>query len=363
MPITKLVLKPGVNRENTRYYNESSYYECDKIRFRRGTPETIGGWQPVTTQTFQGVCRALFDWTNLAGAKLMAVGTNLKYYLEVGGQYYDITPIRDTTNAGDVTFAATDGSTVLTVNDTGHGAVVGDFVTFSGAVSLGGVITAAVLNQEFQITTIIDVDSYEVTLPIAANSSDSGDGGAAVVGAYQINVGPEIQVPLVGWSSGPWGSGTWGNSANSPIALRLWSQSNFGEDLIFGPRGGGIYYWDASSGLTARGVALSSFMGASDVPTVQNQVLVSDVSRFVFAFGCNEIGSSTLDPMLIRWSDQEDATNWTPGAANQAGSVRLSKGSRIVSAVNPGKKFWCLQITPCMAYSTLVCRKSGAPPC
>jgi hypothetical protein len=332
--LTKLALKPGIQKENTRYYNESGWYECDKIRFRAGTPESIGGWVPIANaRTFQGVCRALFDWNTLGGAKLMAVGTNLKYYLETGGLYYDITPIRETTAAGAVTFAATDGSAVITATDTANGVVIGDFVTFSGAVSLGGNITATVLNKEYQVVSTPTADTYTFVATATANASDSGDGGASVVAAYQINVGPEIQIPLVGWSAGSWGAGTWGVGGTSPVALRIWSQSNFGEDLIFGPRTGAIYYWDASSGLTARAVALSSIGGASDVPVVQNTLLVSDVSRFVFAFGTNEIGSSDIDPMLVRWSDQEDAINWTPAATNQAGSVRLSKGSRILTAI------------------------------
>lgn len=332
--LTKLALKPGIQKENTRYYNESGWYECDKIRFRAGTPESIGGWQPIANAaTFLGVCRSLFDWNTLGGAKLMSVGTNLKYYLETGGAYYDITPLRLTTAAGDVTFAATNGSAVITVTDITNGVVTGDFVTFSGAVSLGGNITADVLNQEYQVASVLDNDTYTFVATATANASDVGDGGAAVIGAYQINVGPEIQIPLVGWSAGSWGIGTWGIGSTSPAALRLWSQSNFGEDLIFGPRAGAIYYWDVNSGVTTRAVALSSLPGASDVPVIQNEILVSDVSRFVFAFGTNEIGSATLDPMLIRWSDQEDAVNWTPSATNQAGSIRLSKGSQIFTAI------------------------------
>ena len=332
--LTKLQLKPGIQKESTRYYNESGWYECDKIRFRAGTPESIGGWLPIASATtFQGVCRALFDWNTLGGAKIMAVGTNLKYYLETGGVYYDITPIRETTAAGAVTFAATNGSAVITVTDTANGVVIGDFVTFSGAVSLGGNITAAVLNQEYQVVSVPNANTYTFVATATANASDVGDGGVAVVGAYQINVGPEIQVPLVGWSAGSWGAGTWGIGGTSPVALRLWSQSNFGEDLIFGPRSGGIFYWDTNSGVTSRAVALSSLPGASDVPVVQNRLLVSDVSRFVFAFGTNEIGSATLDPMLIRWSNQEDAVNWTPSVVNQAGSLRLSKGSQIFTAI------------------------------
>jgi len=331
--ITKLALRPGINKENTRYYNEAGWYECDKIRFRQGTPESIGGWVPVTTATFQGVCRSLFDWNTLQGAKYMAVGTNLKYYIETGSAYYDITPLRSTSGAGDATFAATTGSSEITVTDTAHGAVTGDFVTFSSAGSLGGAITATVLNQEYQIVTVIDADNYVIDVGVLATAGDTGDGGASTIAAYQINVGPETQIPLVGWSSGTWSSGTWGASAPSAIALRLWSQSNFGEDLIFGPRGGGIYYFDSSAGISNRAVALSSLPGASDVPLVQNQVLVSDVSRFVFAFGCNELGDTFLDPMLIRWSDQENAVDWTPAATNQAGGIRLSKGSSIITAI------------------------------
>ena len=332
--LTKLQLRPGIQKENTRYYSESGWYECDKIRFRAGTPESIGGWQPIASATtFLGVCRSLFDWNTLGGANLMAVGTNLKYYLETGGAYYDITPLRLTTAAGDVTFAATNGSAVITVTDTANGVVIGDFVTFSGAVSLGGNITAAVLNREYQVVSVPTVNTYTFVATATANASDVGNGGASVVGAYQINVGPEIQIPLVGWSAGAWGSGTWGVGGTSPVAIRIWSQSNFGEDLIFGPRSGAMYYWDVSSGVTSRAVALSSLGGASDVPIIQNEILVSDVSRFVFAFGTNEIGSATLDPMLIRWSDQEDAVNWTPSATNQAGSLRLSKGSQIFTAM------------------------------
>lgn len=333
MPVQKLTFKPGINRENTRYYNEAGWYECDKIRFRQGTPEIIGGWIPISASTFQGVCRSLFDWVTLSGLNLKGIGTNLKFYLENGGLYYDITPIRATTTAGDVTFAATDGSNIITVTDVDHGAVTGDFVTYSGAVSLGGNVTALVLNKEYQVTTVVDADTYQITLSVTANASDVGDGGAAVIGAYQVNVGPEIQVPLTGWGAGTWGSGTWGTSSPSPNALRIWSQSNFGEDLVFAPNKGGIYYWDTSSGLTTRGVALSSLPGASDVPTIQEFILVSDISRFVFAFGCNELGSAAQDNMLVRWSDQEDATNWTPAPTNQAGGIRLSKGSRIVAAI------------------------------
>lgn len=333
MPLIKLTLKPGVNRENTRYTNEGGYYESDKIRFRQGTPETIGGWVQISTNRFLGVCRSLWGWITLVGAKLLGVGTHLKYYIELGGQYYDITPIRETTVAGAVTFAATNGSAVITVTDLANGVVVGDFVTFSGAASLGGNITATVLNKEYQVASVIDDDDYTFVATATANASDSGDGGASVVAEYQINVGPEIQVPLVGWGASSWGAGTWGIGTPASVALRLWTESNYGEDLVFGPRGGGIYYWDASSGVGQRGVALSTLAGASDVPVVQNLIFVSDVARFVITMGCNDIGAATLDPLLIRWSAQEDAADWTPSPTNQAGSLRLSQGSEIIAAV------------------------------
>lgn len=413
MPLIKILPKPGVSRENTRYTNEGGYYECDKIRFRQGTPETIGGWIRISTGFFLGVCRSLWNWLTLTGINLMAVGTNLKYYIELGGQYYDITPIR-ATNSGSPTFAATNGSATVTVTDTGHGAaindyvtfsgavslggnitavvlnatyqvasvidenqytitasatanasdtgnggtatvsiyeiyftattgssviqvedrnhgcVVGDFVTFSGATTLGGAITATVLNKEYQVASVIDDDNYTIDVGVNANSSDTGDGGSNTIASYQVNVGPETQVPLTGWGAGAWGLNTWGVGGSTQVSLRIWSQGNFGEDLVFGPRGGGIYYWDATSGINSRGFALSDLPNSSDVPIVQNTVFVSDISRFVMCFGCNDLNGTTLDPLLIRWSDQENAAMWTPSATNQAGSIRLSQGSEII---------------------------------
>jgi len=331
MPLKKLALKPGVNRERTRYTNETGWYECDKVRFRQGYPEKIGGWQRISANTFQGVCRSLWSWVTLGSQNYVGVGTNLKFYLELGGVYYDITPIRATTT-NTATFAATNGSSTITVTDASHGAMVGDFVTFSGAVSLGGNITADVLNQEYQIQTVPNSNTYTITATAAANASDTGNGGGSVTAAYQISVGDAISVPITGWGGGAWSSGVWGTGGTTASPMRLWSQSNFGEDLIFGPRGGGIYYWDVTSGTSARGVNISTLGGASDTPTVQNFTLVSDINRFVFAFGANTISTSTQDPMLIRWSDQEDAANWTPSATNQAGSLRLSRGTEIVTA-------------------------------
>ena len=325
MPLKKFSLKPGVNRENTRYTTEGGWYDCDKIRFRQGTPEKIGGWQQVSTNTFLGVARSLWNWATLAAQNLLGIGTNLKFYIEQSGTYYDITPIRSTVTLSNP-FTMVDAETTVTVYDPSHGARTDDFVTFSGCATSGGLV----MDGEFQLT-VIDADTYTVQSPTPATSSQVGGGGTPTA-EYQVNTGPAVEVPLTGWGAGPWSYGTWGSDVGSVESMRRWNQSNFGEDLVFAPRGGEIYYWDATTGLEVRGFLLSSMVGASDVPVIQNNILVSDIYRFVFALGCNDYGSTTLDPMLIRWSDQEDAKNWTPAATNQAGSIRLSRGSAIITA-------------------------------
>lgn len=331
MPLKKLMMKPGVNRENTRYTTEGGWYDCDKVRFRQGTPEKIGGWQQVINDQFLGVCRSLWTWATLDNKKYVGLGTTLKYYIAEanGGAYNDVTPIRKTVNPmlgptppGSGNPFAGNGTTTVTVTDVAHGCLTGDFVTFSGATGT----YASTFNAEFQVTVLTD-DTYTITTSITIAAGAYG--GAAVVAAYQVNVGNELQIPTSGWGAGGWGSGGWGTGTVATKSLRVWNHYNFGEDLIFGPIDGGMYYWDATTGTGVRGVALSSLSGASDVPTVQHLLLVSDASRFVFAFGCNDYGSSTQDPMLIRWSDQESAVNWTPAATNQAGSLRLSHGSLI----------------------------------
>lgn len=338
MPLQKILFKAGVNREKPAYAAEGGWYESDKVRFRQSLPEKIGGWERISATTFQGVCRSLWNWITLGSLNYIGVGTNLKFYVELGGAYNDITPIRTTTSAGAVTFSATDGSSIITVTNTSHGAIADDFVTFSGAASLGGDITAAVLNQEYQIVAVTGLNTYTITAKdtsgatVTANASDSGNGGGSVVGVYQINTGFAYSIPLTGWGAGTWGAGSWGIGGVSSNAIRLWSQQNFGEDLVFGPRNGSIFYWDATNGASTRGVLLSSLGGASDVPIQQQVLLVSDINRFVFCFGTNDIGTSVVDPMLIRWSDQESAVNWTPSATNQAGSLRLSSGTEIVAA-------------------------------
>jgi hypothetical protein len=326
MTLKKLQLRPGVNKENTRYVNENGWYDSEKVRFREGTPEKIGGWQRLSSYTFQGICRSLWSWITLGFANLIGVGTNLKFYIQNGGQYYDVTPIRATATLGANPFAINGTTTTVTVTANSHGALTGDFVTFSGATGTN----AATLNAEYQLT-VVTANSYTITTPTVLTPAGS-EGGASVSAAYQISTGSAIEVPLVGWGAGPWSSGVWGTSSPSTASLRLWNQGNFGEDLIFGPRGGAIYYWDASGSINTRAVLLSSLGGASDVPTVQNTIFVSD-NRFVFAFGCNDYGSGTLNPMLVRWSDQEDPTDWTVSATGQAGSLTFSHGSIIVTAV------------------------------
>jgi hypothetical protein len=420
MPLQKILFKPGVNKENTRYTTEGGWYEADKIRFRQGNPEVIGGWEPLSAAYFQGVCRSLWNWVTLGGDNLIGVGTNLKFYINQGGLYYDITPIRATSTINSNPFVLT-ASTTVTVTDTNHGCVTGDFVTFSGAVAIGGGgtnVTATVLNQQFQVT-VLTANTYTIVISVTPNATaiaGSPGGGASVVATYQISVGPATPVPLVGWGAGVWGSpppvappsteGTWGYGLTSTSALRLWNEINYGQDLVYGPRTGPIYYWEANDGVNTRGVLLNSlggtvsftnasptvvtstilytegaalqFSGGSlpsgvsaattyyvfqvdgltfnlldnagneintvssgtgavslivDVPTVQNNMTVSDASRFLLTFGCNDYGSNVLDPMLIRWSNQDDIYNWTPDPTNQAGFTRLSHGSEIVAVV------------------------------
>lgn len=328
MPLQKITFVPGTNKENTRYTNEGKWYDADKIRFRQGNPETIGGWARISNSVFLGVCRSLWNWITLGSLNLIGVGTNLKFYIEQGGVYNDITPLRGTATLVDP-FSTVNLSTTVTVTDVNNGCATGDFVTFSGATAVGGLT----LNGEYQVT-VVDADTYTIVSAIAATST-AGPGGGTVTADYQISVGPEYQVPLVGWGAGGWGNGTWGTGETSDIALRIWSQINFGEDLIFNPRGGGVYYWTAADGLNTRAVDLAS-VGDADTPVIANSVTVSDTSRFVIVFGTNDpyaISPKQLDPMLIRWSDQENPLVWVPAITNQAGSIRVSHGSQIITAI------------------------------
>ena len=460
MPLTKLQFQPGISRESTSYSNEGGWYDMDKVRFRMGYPEKIGGWTKLGSKSFLGSCRALHSWRTISLDNYLGVGTSEKYYVESGQGYYDITPLRSTvppnenmavtvsgvfatgsvgeptisldldqvtsdagtgqvgsvavnTDDADVmvlipvsdslaatggvgsvtiggnidisvtldgveatagvtapatvavtetvpviTFTATDGSSTIVVNHPSHGAVNGDFVTYTDVQSLGGNITSSILNQEYQIivdsTTTSDtykiiarevasvaditVDGEYTPTPVTANASDTGDGGEFTTGAYQINVGLDTSLFGNGWGAGTWSRGAWGSAADIDAltdTLRLWSHDNFGEDLIINVYNGGIYYWDASSAspLTTRAVALTDLTGSIDAPTVANKVIVSDVDRHVIAFGANPLGSTTQDPLLIRFSDQENALDWRPTTTNTAGDLLVGSGSRIVTAV------------------------------
>jgi hypothetical protein len=403
MPLQKIVLKPGVNRENTRYTTEGGYYESEKIRFRQGTPEKIGGWVRISANTFTGVCRSLWNWITLGAQNLLGVGTNLKFYIENGGAYYDITPIRAEVTLTNP-FTTVNLSTTVTVTDAASGYESGDYVTFYGGTAVGGLTILG----EYQIS-YLSATTYTITAASAATSSTTG--GGTVYAVYQVNTGPSYAVPVSGWGSGAWASGVWGTSATSNDAMRIWNQNNFGQDLLYGPRGGPLYLWSASIGLlpsnvtitiatpavvtstiaiadktaitlqttgalptgllvgtvyytryisntsfnlsatptgalidttgsqsgvqtiSPRGIPITALNGASSTPLSQAYFIISDASRFVILFGTNDYGSTEFDPMLIRWSDQESYTEWAPAITNQAGSVRLSHGSEIVTAL------------------------------
>jgi len=345
MPLQPLDFQPGINKESTDYSVKNGWVDSNLIRFRSGRVEKIGGWQKVGTNTFLGVARALHSWISLGGTRYLGIGTTLKYYVQEGTAYYDVTPIRSTTSAGDVTFSATNGSSTITVTDTSHGAVSNDFVTFSGAATLGGNVTADVLNQEYQIDLVTGTNTYTITAKdtdgatVTANSSDSGNGGSSVVGVYQINVGLDTYVSSAGWGVGTWGAGGWGSASaiSSTNQLRLWTHDNFGENLIINPRGAGIFRWVENNGTSTRALELSGITGANKVPTVALQVITSETDRHLVVLGADPLsgGSRTgvIDPMLVAFSSSEDELEFEPLATNSAGSVRLSSGSFIVGGV------------------------------
>jgi hypothetical protein len=443
MPLQKLQFRPGLNREGTDYSNEGGYFDCDKVRFRSGYPEKIGGWIRLSNETFLGVARAMWNWVTLNGANLLGVGTNLKYYIEQGGDYNDITPIRATfTSASspstDNCISTVNGSTTITVNYANYGGVTGDFVTITGAVDVGGV-TAAVLNREHQIT-YIDTARFSFTVTSPATSTATG-GGTAITLAFQVNTGLDVFIRGTGWGAGTWpsyvntpltnpftaaGIGVstltvtqaahgltsgdyvyfvsiaanpcginrlvlqkafpvtvtgvntytistviggftylttstaasggavivstpvapvrgWGTAAAVGIGqqLRLWTNDNFGEDLLIAPRGGSVYYWDATTGTSVRALLLNTastnagFAGQF-VPNTTNQIIGSSIQRFAICFGANPYdplnANNQFDPLLVRWSDQENPFDWVPAATNQSGEYRLNIGSFIMCA-------------------------------
>jgi len=345
MALQKITFRPGINREGTAYDNEGGWFDCNLVRFRKGRPEKFGGWEKITSSTYEGTARALHSFISLGGTKYLGIGTHLKYYIESGTVFNDITPIRSTTSAGDVTFSATNGDATITVTDTAHGAVKNDFVTFSGASSLGGNITATVLNQEYQIATIVNANSYTIEAKdtsgttVTANASDSGNGGSSVVGAYQVNVGLDVYVPGTGWGINGWGEGTFGSTSalDATNQLRLWTHDNYGEDLIINARAGNIFKWTENNGVGTRAVELSTIAGANLVPTVGLQVITSETDRHLIVLGSDPISGSSrtgiIDPMLVAFSDQENELEFEPLTTNTAGSLRLSSGSSIIGAV------------------------------
>ena len=345
MALTKLILNPGINKESTDLMDKGGWADGNLIRFRKGLPEKIGGWSKSTTENYEGTGRALTAWVALDGTRYLGLGSTFKYYVTTGDILNDVTPIRITTGNNEISFAASNGSSTLTVTDTGHGAVTNDFVTFSGCATLGGLVTAAVLNQEYEIIGITSANIYTITAKdtsgdtVTANASDSGDGQGTVVGAYQINVGLDVYVQSTGWGAGTWGAGTFGSSSaiSETGQLRLWSNDAFGEDLIINPRAGSIYYWDESSGTSTRAVDITTLSGANLSPTKGLQTIVSDVDRHVIVLGADAISGSartgSIDPLLIAFSSQESITDWEPTSTNTAGSLRLSSGSQIVGGL------------------------------
>ena len=345
MPLSKVEFQPGINKEETDYSASGGWVDGNLIRFRKSRAEKIGGWVTLGQNTFLGIARALHSWITLGGTRLLGTGTTFKYYIESGDIYYDVTPIRSTTSAGDVTFSATNGSTTLAVNDVSHGAVTGDFVTFDGAATLGGAITAAVLNQEYQILLVTGANTYIITTKdtsgnvVQATSGDSGNSGGSTRGTYQISVGLDNFVSGTGWGVNAWGSGAFGSSSSIGFLnqLRLWTHDNYGENLIINPRGGSIYRWVENNGLSVRALDLATATGANLVPTAALQVITSETDRHLIVLGADPISggsrTGTLDPMLVAFSDSENELEFEPLATNSAGSVRLSSGSLIVGGL------------------------------
>jgi hypothetical protein len=338
MPLAKFNFKAGINKEETDYAEEGGYVDANFIRFRKNRPEKIGGWLKSSASAFLGIGRALHQWVSLAGTKYLGLGTTLKYYIESGSVFNDVTPIRKT-STNSITFSASNGSATITATDSAHGAVKNDFVTISGSASLGGLITATVLNTEHQIVSVPTANTYTFVASATANASDTGNGGSGVDGSYQINVGLDDYVQATGWGAGAWSASTFGSATSLSVTnqLRLWSHDNFGENLLINVRGGGVYQWTENDGVGTRAVALSDISGQDNAPTVGLQVMVSETDRHAIVLGSDPItgGSRTgvVDPMLIAFSDSESSIDWNPLATNSAGSLRLSSGSQIVGGL------------------------------
>lgn len=342
MTMQKLQFKPGLNRDQSNYTNEGGWYACDRIRFRSGYPQKLGGWLRYGIFTLLGVCRQMFTWITTSSDNIMAIGTNKKLYLDSGANLYDITPtqhVSTTLGAAAGPFTATTGSTTISVSystDTAYDPEVGNYVTFSGATGLGGAITATVLNQNYLIQTVNTTTKvYTITSSVAATSSDTAKGGATVTAKYDIDVGPVINVIGYGWGAGVWSRGAWGSGSVVPVVTkqRDWFFDNFDNDLVANIRGGAPYYWTLDLTYATRAVPLSSISGASDVPTQVTQLLVSQGDKHLLAFGATPYGGGAFDPLLIRWSNQDEPANFTPSVTNSAGFIRISRGDQIVRAI------------------------------
>ena len=334
MPLQRLQFKPGLNRDQTNYAGEGGFYECDKIRFLSGYPQKIGGWKRYGVFTLTGICRQMYNYITSGGDNIMWLGTNAKLYQEVGANLIDVTPLRASfsTPATDNCISTTNGSTTVTITITGNGASVGDFVTISGATAVGG-IAATALNANHVVSSIIDSDNFTISVGTAATSTATG-GGTSIVAQFEISPGDDATTYGSGWGAGAWGAGDWGSSAITPITIyqRDWWYDNFDDDSVMNIRNGPIYYWTYDGTYTSRAVLLSSLAGASAVPTEAMQILVSQNNKHLLAFGCTPYGGGAFDPLLIRWANQDDPTNWTPSTTTTAGFLRVSRGSRIVRA-------------------------------
>jgi len=339
MPLQRLQFKPGVNRDQTNYAGEGGFFECDKIRFRSGFPQKIGGWLRYGMFTLVGICRQMYNYISTNSDNIMALGTDQKLYLEVGENLIDVTPIRATFTSPDTDncFDTLTGETIVTVNITGHGGAQGDWVTFSGVVGPVNGIPASELNAEFQIIEIIDADNFTIQVATAATSAGSG-GGTAITAAFQINIGGATGYYGYGWGAGTWGREGWGDGAITPVVSPQtdWWLDNFDNDLVANIREGAIYIWEYNGNFNTRAVLLSSLSGAASVPVKAMQTLVSQNNKHLLAFGCVPYGSSSVndfDPLLIRWANQDDPVNWAPSPTNTAGFLRVSRGSRIIRAL------------------------------
>lgn len=329
-----LQYRPGSARDLTHFAAQNTWWDMDKVRFNNGLIEKIGGWAKVFTDTIYGIPRSLKEWVRLDGEVHLSFGTTEKYYTFVGGMVYDITPLRTTTNPlGSDPIDTTNTSTTVEVTDTAHGAGVGDWVTISGATAVGG-ISADTLNAEHKITEVPDANTFRFEVASAATSTATG-GGSSVVAAYQIRVGTDQTIFGSGWGAGGWGEDGWGDPSTTTVAgqfgPRLWSQDNYGEDLIFCDRDLGIYYYDVTNPST-RAVAIEDLAGASNAVTIAREISVSSTARHVIAYGCDSLANPGVqDKLLIRWSDSENVADWTPNTDDTSGSIRIEYGTEIIT--------------------------------